>query len=81
MATVHFFLRGILGPQAPVNESVSKRELDMPKSPAAQQDGSIGNTKTHASIIFAANDIIHTAQEILGMALADPKMAKSLQMA
>jgi hypothetical protein len=80
MATMYFFLGGILRPQAPVNESASEWEPDMPKSPAAQQDGSIGNTKTHASIIFAANDIVRTAQEILGMAQADPEMAKSLQM-
>jgi hypothetical protein len=79
--TVHFFLGGILGPQAPINESASKQEPDMPKSPAAQQDGSIGNTKTHASVISAANDIVCTAQEILGMVPTDPETAKSLQMA
>jgi hypothetical protein len=80
-ATMHFFLGGILGPQAPVNESASKRELDMPKSLTAQQDSSIGNTKTHASVISTANDIVCTAQEILGMVPADPETAKSLQMA
>jgi hypothetical protein len=81
MATVHFFRGGILGPQAPVNESASERELDMPKSLAAQQDGSIGNTKAHASVISTANDIICTAQEILEMVSVDLEMAKSLQMA
>jgi hypothetical protein len=79
-ATVHFFGGGVVGPWAPVNESTSEREPDVPKSPA-QQDGSVGNTKTHASVISAANDIVRTAQEILVMAPVDPETAKSLQMA
>jgi hypothetical protein len=77
--TVHFFGGGVVGPWAPVNESTSEREPDVPKSPA-QHDGSVGNTKTQASVISAANDIVRTAQEILVMALVDPEMAKSLQM-
>jgi hypothetical protein len=79
-ATMHFFFGGGVGPWAPVNESASEQEPDVPKSPA-QQDGSISNTRTHASVISAANDIVRTAQEILVMAPVDLATAKSLQMA